>query len=484
MSSDSDDSYCYYYSSSDDGCCDLEEEKRHGCGGCQRFFSSCEEECTKIGTTGDTPTNDQCHPPSTNQNSASCQTNQCPPSQCTAMVACPATNNDQCNPRPNKRQCPTPNECNVPTAENGFGNNQPATQPAMDTNRISRKGPPKELQLPEDALFTDIGLNEEEFGIQPFPTTDPDPNFLKENEYEDESEVWFSKPSNENEPISSPQYTPASSLYPTSSKQMIDSLTAESQLQSQVTSQDPDGIGWLAGDWPPPWDGIPLDPTGLTKEQICAWITPGSVWTVKGLRERFYEVNPFVDITAPTLNEIDNWNLEVIRHFRKLLGNTTPVTNNARLFLESRWASERKHTEVWDATYPPTGSYGNAWGPCWNPPGSSIDIAGGHCGEAFYPNATDRSTYIGAEPYNNDYTTYPELSPYTNRYAQASGLSGTNADIPWSIRLSVVIRNWICAERLTGHPGPYVGPTSAREEFGCDWWYEGGSWTNFRGKWR
>ncbi len=259
-----------------------------------------------------------------------------------------------------------------------------------------------------------------------------------------------------------------------------------SQAVGSVSSQDPDGINWLpSSHWTnSTWDGMPIDPTNPPGGNLCNWIRPSHPYVVRGIRERFYELNPFADNTAPTPAEIDAWNIEVIRHFRNMFGNVIPVNPDARLYLEARWASERKRTEYWDSSYPPTGSYGDAYGPCWNPPGNDVDTAGGHCGASFFPNSTDRSGYISQAPYNNDFATYPELSTYTARRAQAEGLAGVNADLPWSIKLAFIIANWICSEGLSGHPGPYVNPTTARETFGSDFWYTGGSTVYFRGKWR
>ena len=217
------------------------------------------------------------------------------------------------------------------------------------------------------------------------------------------------------------------------------------------------------------------------------FILPSSVWVVRGLREKFYEVNPFADNNNPTPAEIDSWNIEVILHIRALLGVTTPVQNDARLYLEARWASERKSSQAWDTLYP-NGTIGTASGPCFLPDGTQVDNAGGHCGESFFPDEVDRLPYINAPPYLGNTTNYPELLNYNTRYSKASGLRSINADIPWSIKLAYVITIWICNEGLTGHAGPFVG-NNARTRFGCAWFYKGvtGPFGNvsvgFRGKW-
>jgi hypothetical protein len=288
-------------------------------------------------------------------------------------------------------------------------------------------------------------------------------------------------------PPDTPQYTSDHGLYPTTTKDMMNTSTIISQNVPTVTRQDPDGIEWISPTtWTnAQWDGNPVDPTTLTKSQLCAYVAPTSN-TIRGLRERFYEVNPYADNTNPTVAEIDAWNLEVIRHIRNLLGITTPVNHNPKLYLEARWADERKFTQVWDSTYS-TGVPGTSDGPCWDPAGSTnpVDTATGHCGASFFPNATDRAAYIAGNPYQGNFITYPELASYPARYSQTEGLASVNANIPWSIKLGRIIANWFCTEGLTGHSGPFVN----RQEFGCSWWLVPGYTTTsgqlgFRGKWR
>lgn len=339
-----------------------------------------------------------------------------------------------------------------------------------------------------DTLYNPTPLQEDNLGVLPIDVTS-NPAFDviidANDEYEDNVDQWFSKPP---PPPPPPPPTPVApgqftsnytiTTAPTASQMMVD-MTAFSQAVPTVSSQDPDGIGWLSPtSWAnSTWDGIPYDTTGKTKEQICAFLRPSHVYVIRGLRERFYEVNPFVDNNNPTVDEIDKWNLEVIRHFRNLLGVTTPVSPNARLYLEARWADERKYTTGWDAAYIGA-TPGDRFGPCVGVP----DIAGGHCGASFFPSSVDRAPYIAATPYSSDFGMYPELATYTARYSLTEGISGANANVPWSIKFAYLIANWICSEGLTGHPGPFVGP-SAREEFGCSWYRPNSTWASFRGKW-
>lgn len=275
----------------------------------------------------------------------------------------------------------------------------------------------------------------------------------------------------------------------------------KASLQKALISnkrQDPDGTSWLtpANYEAAKWDGKPFDLTGKTnspsdRKEICDFLAPpGSSQTIRGLRERFYEVNPFADVTNPTLAEIDDWNLEVIRHIRKLFGITLPIDHDARLYLEANWASERKYTTVWDADYPGPID-GNAAGPCKM---GDFRLAVEHCGDGFIPSvAAHRAPYIAAPPYNNDLVKYPQLSPSVypgpksegnplGRFSKASGISQIEDTHPWSIKLAQIFKRWICAEGPMGHAGPFLG----RRYVGMSWWHEPGQVADqigFRGKW-
>jgi len=285
------------------------------------------------------------------------------------------------------------------------------------------------------------------------------------------------------------QYTSDYTRTGATAASMMNAQTVISQGRPLVTSQDPDGIGWLSPDqWiGSTWDHKPLLNTeNKTKEEVCEWLMPENSYILKGLREVFYKENPFADNTNPTPGEIDAWNIKVIIHFRDLLGNKTPVKNDARLYLESRWAHERKFTKSWDSAYPLTGTNNDdRYGPCFSSPGGvPIDKAEGHCGESFFPlKLSERNRYIQTIPYKNNYTKYPELKDYFSRRAQASGLHTVNANIPWSLKLSHIILKYVCFEGL--HSDGHIGPYLTRQEFGCSWWHtEGNDTVDYRGKWR
>jgi hypothetical protein len=186
---------------------------------------------------------------------------------------------------------------------------------------------------------------------------------------------------------------------------------------------------------------------------------------------------PFADKYMPTVIEIDNWNIEVINHIRNMLGITNEVKGDPRLYLEVAWADERKTSTIWDAKYP--GSLNSAYGPCPQPG------AQGHCGATFFPDAADHASYVSGAPYFNDYTKYPELADHTTRYSQSEGTGGTSARIPWSLRIAMVITNYILGEGISGHAGPALFRNTVGISWGCiPGGQINGGGISFRAKWR
>lgn len=231
----------------------------------------------------------------------------------------------------------------------------------------------------------------------------------------------------------------------------INAATLLSQAVESVTSQDPDGIGWITpAQWSAAvWDGIPIDPCTHTTAELCAFVFPNPN-TMRGLRERFYEVNPFADNTAPTSAEIDAWNVEIVRHLRALFGITTPVTPDRCLYVRAQWSHERKFTTIWDTLYP-VGICG---------PGSTE-----HCGANFVPDCSDQIPYLSG-------------GACCASLVGTEGLMNVDTDIPWSIKLTRVIASWLCSEGISAHLGPFLG----REKVGMSFHCFGGV-MSFRGKW-
>lgn len=327
------------------------------------------------------------------------------------------------------------------------------------------------------------------------------------------------------------QYTPQFSITGLSQENIINDMSNLFMSDSRNTGHHPEGIWWIP-EWKwnqAIWDGQPIDPETLIDRSgafpdysaLCAWIRPipGDRFIVRGIREKFNQVKPFKDNANPTIPEIEAWHLEVIRHFREMFGRTTPVKYNARLMLETQWATERKETTAWDSTHPTDPPFfqgtfhtypalGGTMGPCFQIDGTTrIDITGangidnpnarrwGHGGDSFTPHSPDFSPNnpdiqqaLSSPPYLNNFTKYPELQNYNpntmpadptkawtpNTYSEAVGIKEEKKDTPWSIKFANVIAGWICGEGTSGHAGPYVGgpnpPDRIRSEVGIAWW--------------
>jgi hypothetical protein len=238
-------------------------------------------------------------------------------------------------------------------------------------------------------------------------------------------------------------------------------------VNSKNYRHDPDGIPWIPRSSWIPWDGVTtINPCTSTKAQLMAFIfpPPGGINTMRGLRERFYEVNPYADNSNPTVAEIENWNIEIIRHFRRLLGfnqTTHPVYNNKCLYLRAAWSEERARTNYWSTKYP-NGTLDGSSGPCTIPFSTNA-----HCGGGFILNAEDQTPYLCPI----------DMAPCTATTG-AEGIININTDIPWSIKISRIIGGFLNTDGIGSHTGPFIG----REYFGSAWYMNGGN-TTFRGKW-
>lgn len=247
----------------------------------------------------------------------------------------------------------------------------------------------------------------------------------------------------------------------------IEEASARGRMVSGGTmGHSPDLITWISPRWnlapdSYKWDGIPF--FSSNKLELRNWLFPGR-YQMRGLREHYYSFTPepFLDPYFPTVGEIDNWNIEVIRHFRKLIGNTTPLNPDRCLFLRAQWNNERKYSNYWDNAYP--GTFGTASGPCINPDGTMSTDA--HCGATFIPNSTDQIPYL-------------EGGGTCSTTGGSEGIRNIKKDLPWSIRMSEIIYLWLTEDGLSGHTGPFLSRT--RVGFGFHCWND--LWLVFRGKW-
>jgi hypothetical protein len=72
----------------------------------------------------------------------------------------------------------------------------------------------------------------------------------------------------------------------------------------------------------------------------------GSAFGIYGVPSLYDATIPFENVNSPTIEELKDWNVVVINHFRRILGNPIPITRNARLDMEALWSSERTNTTL------------------------------------------------------------------------------------------------------------------------------------------
>ena len=175
-----------------------------------------------------------------------------------------------------------------------------------------------------------------------------------------------------------------------------------------VIDHTPDGVLWLtSNDWVQ-WDGTTTyDPTTMSHQDFASTICPSSD-TILGLREVFYQTNPFADPHFPTKAEVDLWHSVALTHLRQLVGIDLPAVRDHCMFARALWGQERKLSTKWDEEYPE--------GKC--EAGSDL-----HCGHSFLPSAEDQVSYL------------PEGHPACGLGGGAEGISSAaKVNIPWSIK--------------------------------------------------
>lgn len=239
-------------------------------------------------------------------------------------------------------------------------------------------------------------------------------------------------------------------------------------VSSSTQRHDPDGIKWIsASTWNNAyWDGVPMDPCTNSASAIKAWMFPNAN-TMRGLRQRYYEVNPFTDLRNPTIAEIDSWNIEIIRHFRRLLGLNNPITPLRSLYKRAQWTNEAGNGK----------RFIDGVATC-------ISSSNQHCGATYIPSCGEFDNDDPNVPGQNSsaYRYTDETDSWTCITSVPSGSEGVNtinSDLAWSIKLTRVIVQFLASDGLGSHTGPFL----VREYVGMAFYYYSDGATIFRGKW-
>jgi len=216
---------------------------------------------------------------------------------------------------------------------------------------------------------------------------------------------------------------------------------------TQHTSHSPDGVHGV--DWASEsWDGVTIyDPTAMSQNAFTQAICPNG--RIRGLRELFYQHNPFSDVVNPTKGEVDEWHRLLINHIRTLVGYPMPdyaVQKDYCLFARATWGDERKFTTQWDAAYP--GVIDSAAGPC-------VGGTNSHCGASFMPSAVEQIPYL------------PQGHATCGTPPGSEGIFGAGANKPWAIKMSSAFCSNLSHE---GFWGGHTGPWFHREKFGFSFW--------------
>lgn len=252
--------------------------------------------------------------------------------------------------------------------------------------------------------------------------------------------------------------------------QMIEIPTIIANNNPNIISHDIDGDTTISSnDWLlSEWNGVPLQYENMTNQEIYNWLKP-TPKTFRGLREEYYWDEIFInDKINPAPGSVDNWNKTVINHFRRLLGFTPNLSNDARLYIEARYADERRYTNKW-TDYP--GTIGDDAGPCNI---NDNSMSNSNCGSTFYPSNTDVAVTINNEPYTAIHyggtaNVFPELINYTEQTNSFEYKAQINCSVSWSFKLAHILAEYILIHGVTG---PLFNPLYMPSKFGCSWWLQ------------
>jgi hypothetical protein len=229
-------------------------------------------------------------------------------------------------------------------------------------------------------------------------------------------------------PFVASKLTPDHTILPGGGAPNINDATRRALSRPGVKHHGVDGIEYIPkSDWDAGvWDGIPKDICGMLPADMCKYAFPKPN-VMLGLQDLYNRVRPFKDHYAPTVAEIDQWNLVVLRHLRSLFGIKTPVEGDRCLYIHSVFAHEKKFSTKWDAKYPKE---------------ASCVGKGAHCGWKFKPDASEQTPYLEGGPPCDKFGAFYE------------GFFGATPDDPWSIKFANFLKGVVCSEGRVGHAGP------------------------------
>ena len=127
----------------------------------------------------------------------------------------------------------------------------------------------------------------------------------------------------------------------------MDKLALETPL---TIDHSPEGALWVQ-EWPT-WDGIPINITQMTGQEIQNTICTDGI--VKGLDKVYYD-DQFENATFPSKAEVDEYHSRIIQHVRRMTGQSpemSVVKTGKCLAAVALWSQELKLTTKWKSLYP------------------------------------------------------------------------------------------------------------------------------------
>lgn len=201
----------------------------------------------------------------------------------------------------------------------------------------------------------------------------------------------------------------------------IDQLTAVLFQYPHQMGHDPDSCTVP----PPPYPAFQVQPSSWYL--VDRLFAPNH--SMRGIRDLFYETNPFVDNMNPTPQEVEVWNVKVINLMRALVGITTPVFSDFSLYLQAQWSLERELSTYWEDTY-----------------------------HIIYSDGEPAATFIPLPVHQEDYFNGENLAVVPQDALSFDMMVETNSSVistetPWALKLSNLIE-FLCYDLPlnTSHP--------------------------------